>query len=173
MAHESSPHLVRLLHTGCVFGHSDRGVCGIYELDSSQGKPERKDRERRMRRAAGNSSIQLLTFLLLAGGFTASRAEAQVTAKSQAAQIRAVGDAFEGLMLQRLYEQMRASNSLLAAGDDSPFAPGRGEEIFRGMRDEMMLKATAQRRPLGISDMVVRQLSGTQIPRAAAPVAVE
>ncbi len=114
-----------------------------------------------MRRAAGNSSIQLLTLALAVA----------MTPEQQ--QIRAVGDAFESLMLQRLYDQMKSANQLLNSGDDSPFAPGRGEEIFQGMRDEMMLKATAQRRPLGISDMVVRQLGGAQIPREEITVTVE
>jgi Rod binding domain-containing protein len=70
---------------------------------------------------------------------------------------RRLGDAYETMMLQKLYDQMRSSSGI-GEVEEGPFAISHAEKIYRGMLDENMIQELAKRRPLGISDMVVRQL---------------
>jgi Rod binding domain-containing protein len=63
-------------------------------------------------------------------------------------------------MLRNLYTQMQTANGIGESDPDSPFAPSNAERIFRSMRDEIVIQSLAKRRPLGVSDMVVRQLQG-------------
>lgn len=131
-------------------------------LFSSQGTPERSERGylRRMRSLTKNSSIHL--FFLLIVILLAMRGTQVFAANAEGteAKIQAVGDDFEALMLQRLFGQMRAANQLVNSGDNNPFAPSHAEMIFRGMQEQAMMKQLAARRPLGIGNMVVRQLKG-------------
>jgi Rod binding domain-containing protein len=123
-------------------------------LNSSQGQPKRPDCERRMRHATGNFSIQTFNRGLLIASLTSAGALANEAA------YREVGDAYEALMLRNLYTQMQTANGIGEADPDSPFAPSNAERIFRSMRDEIVIQSLAKRRPLGVSDMVVRQLQG-------------
>lgn len=157
-----------LCHTGCVLGQKDRGISGleVKDLNSSQGQPKRTDRESRMRHATGNSSIQsfkspffrwganlLLTLVGLNMGGVLSAGEKT----SENKVYRQIGDAYEGLMLRQMYQAMKASTGL---SSDNPFAPSNGEKIFQSMLDDRMLDEMSKNHPLGISDMVVRQLEG-------------
>jgi len=146
-----------LSHTGCVFGQMGREVLGYVQLvlNSSQGQPKRPDCERRMRHATGNFSIQTFNLgaffagLLFSGGVLANEAA-----------YRRVGDAYEALMLRNLYTRMQAGSGIGESGANNPFAPSNAEKIFTNMRDEVMIESLAKRRPLGISDMVVKRLQG-------------
>jgi Rod binding domain-containing protein len=80
--------------------------------------------------------------------------------KSQDEQIRQVADAYEGLMLQHLQDQMRKSQGLMDAGEDNPFAPSHAEQVYRAMLQEHIAKDMAKRRPLGVGTLVERQLRG-------------
>ncbi|MEO5666536.1 MAG: rod-binding protein [Bdellovibrionota bacterium] len=135
-----------------------REVLGYVQqvLNSSQGQPKRPDCERRKRHATGNFSIQPFNRSALLVGLLSTG----VLAANNEAGYRQVGDAYEALMLRNLYTQMQQANSM---GDDDPdnqFAPSNAEKIFRGMRDEVMIQSLAKRRPLGVSDMIVRRLQG-------------
>jgi len=133
-------------------------------LNSSQGNPyEAYICQRRKRHESGNSSICFLSLVLLFAGFltaTVSRAQEPVRRLTQDQQIRQTGDAFEALMLQRLQENMERAQGLMEPGEDNPFAPSAAEKIYRGMMREHVTKDLAKRRPLGIGDMVERQLRG-------------
>lgn len=141
-------------------------ICGLFKnvLNSSQGTPERRDRDclRRMRdRLTKGSSIHLFLFTMTVILLTSLSIKVSAEKPDGAeAKIQEVGDNFEALMLQRLYSQMRASNQVVNAGDNNPFAPSHAELIFRGMQEEMLMKNLANRRPLGMGDLVVRQLKG-------------
>lgn len=136
-------------------------------LNSSQGRAKRKVRLpvqlRRKRQYAGSSSILFfskVTFLwcLCLNGPWA-KAEAPINPELEK-QYRAIGDSFEAMMLQNFYRQMKNSNRVVGLGDDSPFAPSNGEQIFEAMRDDLVIGKMADQHPLGISDLVVRQLKG-------------
>jgi hypothetical protein len=148
--------LNRLLRTGCALWQKDRGVSGLDQkgLNSSQGLPKRTDRECRMRHATGNSSIHLFNRSIFVMGLLSMGVFANE------AQYRAVGDAYEALMLRHLYQTMQDANGINQQDPDNMFAPSNGERIFRAMQDELVVQGLAQRRPLGVSDMVVRQLQG-------------
>jgi Rod binding domain-containing protein len=123
-------------------------------LNSSQGKRERPFRfavsKSRMLLETGNSSIQLiiLSVTLCAAAFGATD------------RVRAVGDNFEALFLQHLYEQMQKSGGLSENDPDNPFSPSHAELVYRSMLNQELMKGVAARRPLGVSDLVVRQLQG-------------
>ena len=146
-------------------------------LNSSQGNPYEANEERssadqsqrglvavrfcqrRKRHETGNSSIYFLT--ILAAGLLATSTFAQGTpSPEQAAKIRQVGDDFEAMMLQRLQEDMEKSQGLLQVGDDNPFAPSNAEQIYRSMMTQAMMQNLARRRPLGVGNLVERQLRG-------------
>ena len=118
---------------------------------------------RRKRHKSGNSSTQFfsilgLGFLALVGFSPPTMASEIQGAKDP---IDTVAESFEAMMLQQLYAQMQKSNRVLNVGEDNPFAPSSAELIFREMQDQQMLQGVAQRRPLGVADMVARQLRGT------------
>lgn len=142
-----------LIRIGCAWKQKDWGVSGLESkgLNSSQGRPKRTDRECRKRHATGNSSIQLFSLTL---AFLAS-----FSIHAENPQHRQVGDAFEGMMLNFLYQQMQ-SNREAWVDKDGPFAPSNGEKIFRSMQEHQMMQALSKSRPLGVSDLVVRQLEG-------------
>ena len=144
-----------LSHTGCVFGQMGREVLGNVQLvlNSSQGQPKRPDCERRKRHATGNFSIQSFNLIVLLAGLMS----AGLAANEEEAQ-RKLGDAYEAMMLQKMYSQMQAANSINGNDPNGPFAPSNAEKIFQSMRDEIVIQSLAKRRPLGVSDMVVRQL---------------
>lgn len=71
-----------------------------------------------------------------------------------------VAENFEALMLSHLYSQIENSGRWVDVGDENPFAPTQAQRIFEGFRNQEMLKVLAARRPLGVADMVQRQLSG-------------
>lgn len=117
--------------------------------------------QRRKRHETGNSSISLLSVLMCALGLIPTLGRGEVTAqqpKSEAAQIEQLGDDFEAMMLQLLFKQMQQSSEF--ANGDGPFAPSSAEKIFRGMKDEEMVKKIAGGRPLGFGDTVVRHIRG-------------
>ena len=136
--------------------------------------------QRRKRHETGNSSIYffghffhvpslnrvssglLTSILLLAGGFLAPLAWADraLGADEKNAKIRQVGDDFEAMMLQRMQESMEKSQGLLQVGDDNPFAPSNAETIYRSMLTQMVTQKLAKERPLGVGNMVERQLRG-------------
>lgn len=133
-------------------------------LNSSQGKPyEACICQRRKRHESGNSSIQLFLLALvplffLGAGFLTMPARAERA--SQDEQIRQTGDAFEAMMLTRMQESMEKSQGMLEPGESNPFAPSHAEMIYRGMLREHVMKDMAKRRPLGIGNLVERQLRG-------------
>ncbi len=137
-------------------------------LNSSQGTPERtqrglfKLRLRRMRiqERTENSSIHLF-FVFAVVLLTLVPVKVLATnAERREAQIQQVADDFEGMMLQFMYGQMQRANQEINAGDDNPFAPSNGEKIFRAMQDEIVMRQLAKRRPIGMGDMIARQLKG-------------
>jgi len=87
-------------------------------------------------------------------------AAAQGAPKVSDSQAKEIGDQFEALMLQRVYEEMERSQRLLNAGDDNPFAPSNAEMIFRSMLTSELQKGLARNRPLGVGRLVERQLKG-------------
>ncbi|MBS1985808.1 MAG: rod-binding protein [Bdellovibrionales bacterium] len=91
---------------------------------------------------------------------TAAMAQATAPAAPRRDAYQEAGDEFEALMLQHLYNQMQNAGSFVSEGEDNPFAPSPAEKIFRGMRDEVVMKRLATQRPLGFGDMVTRQLKG-------------
>ncbi len=148
--------------------------CQSVVLNSSQGTPERTLRgklwkERRMREIATteNSSICFLKGLCrvlrqkLGGTLLAGTLVVTGSAwGNQQEAIRRVGDQFEGMMLQHLYSQLKSGNeSLMNSNEDSLFRPSNGERIFRAMQDEIVLNQLAKRRPLGMGNLVERQLN--------------
>lgn len=166
-----------------------RGVLGMQKsrmdfcepksvLNSSQGTPEQTFREyfglvRRMwtkARYTENSSIQPFKLLVLAacGAFATYVPKAQAS-RIEASEIRRIGDQFEELMLQQMYQQMRSSGEALADhGPDNPFKPSNAEKIFRSMQEQVMMRDLAKRRPLGMGQLVERQLKKQSgIPAAA------
>lgn len=122
--------------------------------------------QRRKRHEPGNSSIQLFV-LVLAGLLPAvgQTAERDLGADPRVEQ---VGNDFEALMLGHLYRQMSEAQGFMDEGRDNPFKPSPAEKIFRAMREDEMVKRIAVTRPLGVGDMVVRQLQGRGgVPRGA------
>jgi len=71
-----------------------------------------------------------------------------------------VGEAFESLMLQRLLTQMRTSSQVFSEGEDNPFRASNAERIFQSMQDQEIAKSLARQNPIGIKQIVVRQLTG-------------
>jgi len=108
---------------------------------------------------AENSSIQLFIFTLLVGFFISPHVVAQGQL-SQMQQIEQVGESFEAMYLQRLLQQMRTSNELYADSQDNPFKKSNAERIFQSMLDQDLVKKMASQNPIGIKEMVVRQLTG-------------
>ena len=142
-----------------------RGVLGCVTtskkgLYSSQGTPEETERPAQSesechgwylslqkRFKAGNSSIHL--FVLLAA-----------TVVTPDPRIRQIADGFEAMMLNQLYGQMRKSNQIIGEGDDNPFAPSHAEMIYRSMQEDQMIQQMAPHRPLGLGNLVEKQLTG-------------
>lgn len=180
----------QLIRIGCALRQMDWGVSGLHQkgLNSSQGRPKRTDRVCRKRHATGNFSIQLkfsplnlslavsllgLTLSLFSNSLSAQISEqiseqineqgrnesALIEAPSENPEYRQVGDAFENMMMQNLYQQMRRSRDVFS-DQQGMFAPSNGEKIFRSMQEQQMMEALSKRRPLGVSDLVVRQLEG-------------
>jgi len=135
-----------------------------------------------MRHATGSSSIQffndqffIIQFfsiaLFLLAGMNPSWAQAnQMTVSTQAErpfeeqpsmaeQYRQVGDAYESMMVNHFYGQLKSSQGMWV-DPDSPFAPSNGEKIFQSMHDQLVMENVAKRRPFGVSDLVVQQLEG-------------
>ena len=101
------------------------------------------------------SVIFLFAVSVSAGEFGAANAQQKTVDP-----VEAVGDDFEGMMLQTVYNQMLQANQLVKMGDDNPFAPSNGEMIFRSMQEQAMMQQLAKRRPLGVGSLVARQLRG-------------
>lgn len=99
------------------------------------------------------AAIFVAAHFVTAGEVAARRPQAPIQD-----QIEAVGDEYEGYMLQMLYNQMLESNQIVKQGDDNPFAPSNGEMIFRSMQQQVMMQQMAKRRPLGFGSLVARQL---------------
>ncbi len=167
-----------LSRIGCALKQKDWGVSGLDQkvLNSSQGTPKRTDRECRMRHATGSSSIQFfhqffhqffLQFFFLAmmalglpGVAMGMQENHPLQDKaSMSEQYRQVGDAYESMMMQHFYGQLKGSQDIWT-DKDSPFAPSNGEKIFQSMYDQLIMENVAKRRPLGVSDLVVQQLEG-------------
>lgn len=127
-------------------------------LPGNTGRTRRPEfQQRRKRHVTGNSSISLFFQLSALVASTVAVAANVAPAPGQDP-VRKVGDDFESMMLDFMFQQLRNSESL--AGPDNPFAPSGGEKIFRAMRDQEMMKAIAGQRPLGVGNMVERQLRG-------------
>jgi hypothetical protein len=172
----------RLLHTSCVF-LQDRGVLRYRNsrmefrisrlLNSSQGTRKTKVFERfrllarhMMCRAAGNSSIQ--SFLLSACALCFTCTSAAQSATSRDAQIQEVGSAFETIFLHQIYNQMKATQEMWNQSEGSHFKKSNGERIFESMRDQVLLEKMSRQNPIGIKDLVVRQLEGKSgVPQGA------
>jgi hypothetical protein len=149
-----------LIRTGCAFGEKGRGVSGNSDgYISSQGRPERTNRESRMLHNTGNSSIQLFQFIFrvtvgivfLISYLSSSAEEPKPTT---------VGAGFEQIMFGMLYQQMRSTNTILNAREGDYFAPSNAEKIYRDMLDQMMISQAATRNPIGVGKMVDRYLAG-------------
>lgn len=134
------------------------------DLNSSQGRAKRTIRlpvrSRWKRRNTGNSSILFFSLFTLLECLTGSTLLVSAQ-KTMEMQYREVGDAFEAMMLQHFYRQLKESSRTLQVGDENPFAPSNAELIFESMRDDIVIGKMAGSRPLGISDMVVKQLKGS------------
>lgn len=85
---------------------------------------------------------------------------AQAAAPSREEQLQQVGNEFEAMMMQLLFQQMQASSIVETDGGENPFAPSHAEKIYRSMQDQQMMQTLAGRRSLGVGDMVVRSLKG-------------
>ncbi len=130
-------------------------------LPGNTGRTECKPtwlQQRRMRHETGNSSINLFVFLALLAVGTVSRAAGRDAVEK--AKIEQLGDDFEAMMLQFMFNQLQQNGQFMDTSEDNPFAPSQGEKIFRGMRDEEMIKRLAGSRPLGFGDTVVRHIRG-------------
>lgn len=109
----------------------------------------------------GLTASALVCVMLLSPRFAqAGELGLSLTPPAKPDPVEAVGDQFEGMMLQLLYNQMLQANQIVKPGDDNPFAPSNGEMIFRSMQQDGMMQQLAQRRPLGIGSLVARQLRG-------------
>ncbi len=148
----------RLYRTGCALGKWGRGVSGIrFGYYSSQGKPERTNRDGRMLHNAGNSSIQLFRLTLsLILYFAAAASQAQSLENNRP---DSVGQGFETIMLQTMYQQMRATNEAFSGGESDYFAPSHAERIYRDMLDQTIVQNAARRAPLGVGKLVDRYLA--------------
>ncbi|MBP7844511.1 MAG: rod-binding protein [Proteobacteria bacterium] len=162
-----------LKHTSSV-SWQDRGVlrCGNSRmeflesrlLNSSQGTRKRKVFERfglfrhMMCRIAGNSSIQSLIIILTLGGNLRAQENPQSLTRQQ--QYEKIGSAFESIFLQQLYSQMKMSGDSMNESASNLFRKSNAEKIFESMRDQAFLEQVARQNPIGIKDLVVRQLEG-------------
>ncbi|WP_271411288.1 lytic transglycosylase domain-containing protein [Pseudomonas sp. Q1-7] len=72
-------------------------------------------------------------------------------------QLEAVSEQFEALFLQQILKQMRKAGDVLSAG-----SPMRSRELdtLRDFHDELLAETLAGKRQTGITDMLVKQLSG-------------
>lgn len=112
---------------------------------------------------AESSSIQLLIIATFAVAFFlpySSSAQMQSQLKTRQQQIEGVGEAFEAMYLQRLLQQMRSSNDIIGDSKENPFRKSNAEKIFQSMLDQDLVKNMASQNPIGIKDLVVRQLTG-------------
>ena len=144
-----------------ILGWNFKGLRRFKFLPGNTGRTQCEpmwQQQRRKRHETGNSSINLLLALaVMAVGLTA---KAGPGASVEQAKIEQLGNDFEAMMLQFLFNQLQQNNALMDAGEDSPFAPSPAKQIFRGMRDEEMVKRVAETRPLGFGDTVVRHIRG-------------
>jgi soluble lytic murein transglycosylase len=85
------------------------------------------------------------------------------------AQLEVASEQFEALFLQQILKQMRKAGDVLSAGN-----PMRSRELdtMRDFYDEVLAETLAQKKQTGISDLLVRQLSGGT-PSAAQLAAAE
>ncbi len=147
-----------LIRTGCAFGKKGRGVSGTRDgYYSSQGRPERTNRESRMLHNAGNSSIQLFQFIASFLIFWVIIMSPHVRAESRP---KTVGQGFETIMFGMMHQQMKSTNEQLSSASGDFFAPSHAEKIYRDMLDQQFVTQAAARSPLGVGKMVDRYLAG-------------
>jgi soluble lytic murein transglycosylase len=72
-------------------------------------------------------------------------------------QLEVVSEQFEALFLQQILKQMRKASDVLTA--DNPMR-SRDLDTMRDFYDELLADTLAQKKQVGIADMLVRQLSG-------------
>jgi soluble lytic murein transglycosylase len=72
-------------------------------------------------------------------------------------QLAMAAEQFEALFLQQILKQMRKASDVLGAGN-----PMRSRELdtMRDLYDEVLAETLANKRQVGLADMLVRQLSG-------------
>ncbi|BAN49915.1 transglycosylase SLT domain-containing protein [Metapseudomonas resinovorans] len=97
-----------------------------------------------------------MSIVSLPTSFVSPRRSAEAPAGSRE-QLEAVSEQFEALFLQQILKQMRKAGDVLSAG-----SPMRSRELdtMRDFHDELLAETLAGKRQTGITDMLVRQLSG-------------
>jgi soluble lytic murein transglycosylase len=75
-------------------------------------------------------------------------------------QLEKVSEQFEALFLQQILKQMRKASDVLSA-ENSPMR-SRALDTMRDYHDQLLADSLSSKRQTGISDMLVKQLSGNQ-----------
>ncbi|MGF6690071.1 soluble lytic murein transglycosylase [Metapseudomonas resinovorans] len=97
-----------------------------------------------------------MSIVSLPTSFVSPRRNAEAPSGSRE-QLDAVSEQFEALFLQQILKQMRKAGDVLSAG-----SPMRSRELdtMRDLHDELLAETLAGKRQTGITDMLVKQLSG-------------
>lgn len=70
--------------------------------------------------------------------------------------IKKAAKEFESYFISYMLKEMRKT-----VPADSLFGGGRGEEIYRSFQDEALAKSMVESGGIGLSDLIIRDLSGT------------
>jgi Rod binding domain-containing protein len=88
--------------------------------------------------------------------------------QTQHEKIQELGAQWESIFLQQMYQQMKATHEGWNQEPNSLFKKSNAEKIFESMRDQKIFEKMGRQNPIGISDLVVRQLEGKSgVPSAA------